>query len=169
MLCLGANEGILTRYWPLKNEDLRMIAAVTIPNAWNHRTAGITWFWSMDIQCYDQYFLLNGLSTFSPVHLILSWHVIILSQGMLSFIYFLMISTISLMLSQPSFNFRAVHGYVFFSSLPFWCLTHHTCSCFHSMHSLLNFCTHSPGLRVFLMHLVSVDLIQLCTSTMSSI
>ena len=33
---------------------------------------------------------LNGLSTFSWVHLIISRHVIILSQGMLSFIYFLM-------------------------------------------------------------------------------
>ena len=33
---------------------------------------------------------LNGLSTFSEVHLILSQHVIILLQGMLSFIYFLM-------------------------------------------------------------------------------
>ena len=33
--------------------------------------------------CYDQYFFFNGLSTFSRVHLILS-------QGTLSFIYFLM-------------------------------------------------------------------------------
>ena len=45
-------------------------------------------------------------------------HVIILLQGTLSFIYFLMRSMISLMLSQPSFNFCAVHGYAFFSSLP---------------------------------------------------
>ena len=66
--------------------------------------------------------LLNGLSTFSLVHLTLLWHVIILSQGMLStlsLIYFLMRSMISLMLSQPSFNFHAMHGYAFFSSLPF--------------------------------------------------
>ena len=56
--------------------------------------------------------LLNGLSTFSSVHLILS-------QGMLTLIYFLMRSTISLILSQPSFNLLVVHGYAFFSSLPF--------------------------------------------------
>ena len=113
--------------------------------------------------------LSNGLSTFSLVHLILSWHVIILSQGTLSLIYFLMRSMISLMLSQPSFDFHAVHGYASFSSLSFWCLTHHTCLCFHSMHSLLNFRTHSPGLRISLMHSVSVDLIQSCTNIMSSI
>ena len=55
----------------------------------------------------------NGLSTFSSVHLIFSQHVIILSQGMLSLIYFLTRSMISLMLSQPSFNLCAVHGYAF--------------------------------------------------------
>ena len=70
---------------------------------------------------------LNGLSTFSWVHLILSQHVIILSQGTLSLYLFSLKISISLMLSQPSFNFRAVHGYVYFSSLPFWCLMHHTC------------------------------------------
>ena len=43
-----------------------------------------------DDGCYDRYFFSNGLSTFSWVHLILSRHVIILSQGTLSFIYFLM-------------------------------------------------------------------------------
>ena len=41
-------------------------------------------------KCYDWYFSFNGLSTFSWVHLILSWHMTILSQGTLSFIYFLM-------------------------------------------------------------------------------
>ena len=44
---------------------------------------------------------------------------IILSQGTLSLIYFLMRSIISPILSQPSFNLCAVHGYAFFSSLPF--------------------------------------------------
>ena len=38
--------------------------------------------------CYDQYFLLNGLSTFSSVCLILLRHVIILSQGTLIFYLF---------------------------------------------------------------------------------
>ena len=33
MLCLGANEEMLTRYQPLKDEDLRVSAAVTILNA----------------------------------------------------------------------------------------------------------------------------------------
>ena len=41
-------------------------------------------------ECYDRYFSFNRLSTFSWVHLILSRHVIILSQDTLSFIYFLM-------------------------------------------------------------------------------
>ena len=121
------------------------------------------WIWR-NYWCYNTigtYFLLNRLSTFSLVHLILLQHVIILSQDMLSFIYFLTRSTISLMLSQPSFNFHAVHGYAFFSSLPFWCLTHHTCSCFHSM--------HSPGFRVFLMHSVLVESIQSCTNIMNDI
>ena len=77
--------------------------------------------------------------------------------------------SISPMLSQPSFNFHAVHDYAFFSFLPFWCLTHHTCLCFHSMHSLFNFHTHSPGLRVCLMHTVSVDPIQSCTNSITSI
>ena len=70
--------------------------------------------------CYDRYFFFNGLSTFSWVHLILS-------QSTLSLYLFSHEISISLMLSQPSLNFRAVHGYAFFSSLPFWCLTHHTC------------------------------------------
>ena len=99
-------------------------------------------------------FLLNGLSTFSLVHLILS-------QGMLSFIYFLMRSTISLMLSQPSFNLHAMHGYIFLLFSFICCLTHHTYLCFHFI--------HSPGLRVFLMHSVSVNSIQLCTNIMSSV
>ena len=55
---------------------------------------------------------LNGLSTFSRVHLILSRHMIILSQGTLSLYLFSHEISISLMLSQPSLNFRAVHGYV---------------------------------------------------------
>ena len=44
-------------------------------------------------------FYLMDLTPFSLVHLILSQHIIILSQGMLSLIYFLMKSTISHMLS----------------------------------------------------------------------
>ena len=62
--------------------------------------------------CYNRYFSFNELSTFSLVHLILS-------QDTLSLIYFLMRSMISLILSQPSFNLHAMHGYAFFSSLPF--------------------------------------------------
>ena len=77
--------------------------------------------------CYDRYFFFNRLSTFSWIHLILSRHVIIISQGTLSLYLFSHEISISPMLSQPSFNFRAVHGYAYFSSLPFWCLTHHTC------------------------------------------
>ena len=48
-------------------------------------TVGVEVFCGLVLQ---QYFLLNGLSTFSLVHLILSWHVIILSQGMLIFYLF---------------------------------------------------------------------------------
>ena len=50
------------------------------------------WVWVLGAKqglCYDRYFLFNKLSTFSWVHLILSQHMIILSQGTLSFIYFL--------------------------------------------------------------------------------
>ena len=119
--------------------------------------------------CYDQYFLVNGLSTFSLVYLILSQHVIILSQDMLSFIYFLMRSMIFLMLSQPSFNFHAVHGYAFFSSLPFdaSCITHVYASILCTAYLISTI--HSPGLRVFLMQPVSVDSIQSCANNMSSI
>ena len=117
--------------------------------------------------CYDRYFSFNRLNTFSWIHLILSWHVIILSQGTLSLYLFSHEISISPMLPQPSFNFHAVHGYACFSSLPFWYLMHHTC--YASKHSLLNFRTHSPGLRVCLMHTVSVDPIQSCTNSMSSI
>ena len=70
---------------------------------------------------------LNGLNTFPQVHLILSRHVIILSQGTLSLYLFSHEISISPMLSQLSFNFCAVHCYAYLSSLPFWCLTHHTC------------------------------------------
>ena len=77
--------------------------------------------------CYDRYFFSTDLALFLEVHLILSRHMIILSQGTLSFYLFSHEISISLMLSQPSLNFRAVHGYAFFSSLPFWCLMHHTC------------------------------------------
>ena len=77
--------------------------------------------------CYNRYFSFNGLSTFLWMHLILSRHVIILSQGMLSLYLFSHEISISLMLSQPSFNFCVVHGYAYFSSLPFWYLMHHTC------------------------------------------
>ena len=119
--------------------------------------------------CYNWYFLLNGLSTFSLVHLILLQHVIILSQGTLSLIYFLMKSMISPMLSQPSFNLYAVHGYAFFSSLPFdaLCITHVYTSILCTAYLIST--THSPGLRVFLMHSVSVDLIPSYTNIMSSI
>ena len=122
-----------------------------------------------DTLCYKQYFLLNKLSTFSSVHPILSPHVIILSQGMLSLIYFLIRSIIFLMLSQPSFNFHAVHGYAFFSFLPFDAsyITHVYASILST--ACLISTTHSPGLRISLMHLVSVDSIQLCTNSMSSI
>ena len=123
-------------------------------------------------QCYDQYFShfsLNGLSIFSLVYLILLQHIIILSQGMLSFIYFLMRSTISLMLSQPSLNLCAMYGYAFFSSLPFdtSCITHVYASILCTAYLIS--ITHSPGLRVFLMHPVSVDLIQSCINNISSI
>ena len=77
--------------------------------------------------CYSRYFSFNRLNTFSWMHLILSRHVIILSQGTLSLYLFSHEISISLMLSQPSFNFHAVHGYAYFSSLPFWYLMHHTC------------------------------------------
>ena len=119
--------------------------------------------------CYDWYFFFNRLSTFSLVHLILSWHMIILSQGMLSFIYFLMRSMISLMLSQPSFNLHAVHSYAFFSSLPFdtSCITHVYASIICTAYLIST--THSPGPRVYLMHTVLVDPIQSCTNSMSSI
>ena len=119
--------------------------------------------------CYNWYFLLNGLSTFSLVHLILSQHVIILSQSMLSFIYFLMRSTISLILSQLSFNLHAMHGYAFFSSLPFHAshITHVYASILCTAYLIST--THSPGLRIFLMHSVLVDSIQSCTNIMSSI
>ena len=69
--------------------------------------------------CYDWYFFSNRLSTFLEVHLILLRHMIILSQDTLSFNLFSHEISISLMLSQPSFNFHAVHDYVFLSSLPF--------------------------------------------------
>ena len=111
---------------------------------------------------------LNGLSTFPLVHLILLWHVIILSQDMLSFIYFLTRSMISLMLSQPSFNLCAVHGYAFFSSLPFdaSCITHVYASILYVAYVIS--ATHSPGLRILLMYTVLVDLIQSCTNIISS-
>ena len=119
--------------------------------------------------CYKWYSFFNRLSTFSWVHLILLQHVIILSQGMLSLIYFLMRSMISLMLSQPSFNFHAVHGYVFFSSILIPHTSHMFMLPFYVQPGLLNFHIHSPGLRVLLMHTVLVDLIQSYTNTMSSI
>ena len=114
------------------------------------------------------YFLFNGLSTFSWVHLILSRHVIIISQGTLSFIYFLTRSVSPLCYhSLLLISMLCMAMPSFFSSI----LMPHTSHmlCFHSMHSLLNFRTHSPGLRVCLMHTISVDSIQSCTNNMSSI
>ena len=57
----------------------------------------------------------------------------------------------------------------FFSSLLFdaLCITHVYTSILCTAHLIST--THSPGLRVFLMHSVSVDLIQSCTYSMSSI
>ena len=49
--------------------------------------------------CYNWYFLFDELSTFSWVHLILSWHMIILSQGTLSLYLFSHEISISPMLS----------------------------------------------------------------------
>ena len=114
-------------------------------------------------------FSFNGLCTFSSMHLILSQHMTILSQGMLIFIYFLTRSMISPMLAQSSFNLHAVHGYalLFFSSI--WCLMYYTCYAFILCIAYLISVIHSLGLRVYLMHSVSVDSIQTCTYTMSSI
>ena len=65
-------------------------------------------------------FIPTDLALLPEVHLILSRHVIILSQGTLSLYLFSHEISIFPMLSQPSFNFRAVHGYAFFASLPFY-------------------------------------------------
>ena len=57
-----------------------------------HNRYSSSW-WNMNPMPYlllQSVLFLNGLSTLSWVHLILSRHVIILSQGTLSFIYFLM-------------------------------------------------------------------------------
>ena len=73
------------------------------------------------------------------------------------------------MLPQPSFNLHAMHGYALFSSLPFdvLCITH--VYAFILCTAYLISTTHSPGLRIFLMHPVLVDLIQSYTNIMSSI
>ena len=124
---------------------------------------------SKHISCYNQYMSFNKLSTFSSMHLILLWHVIILSQDTLIFIYFLMRSMTSPMLAQPSFNLCAMHGYAFLFFSSIWCLTHHTCYASILCLTFLITVIHSRGLRVFLMHSVLVDSIQSCTNTMSSI
>ena len=111
---------------------------------------------------------LNGLSTFSWVHLILLQHVIILSQGTLYFTYFLMRSLSPL--CYHSLLLISMLCMAMLTSLLFHLMPHAShMLCFHSMHCLLNFRTHSPGLRVCLMHTVSVDPIQSCTNIMSSI
>ena len=63
------------------------------------------------------------------MHLILLQHVIILSQGTLSLYLFSHEISISLMLSQLSFNFCAVHGYAFFL------LFHSDASCITHAHT----------------------------------
>ena len=94
--------------------------------------------------------LLLWTILFVFLHLILSWYVIILSQGTL----------ISLsILSWDSWFPLCLHSLLlismlcmamfFLSSFPFWCLTPHTCYASIMPYFLITV-THSPGLRVIL-------------------
>ena len=46
---LGANKLCLNRYWPLKDEDLKVTTAAAGPNSRGHRNDTLAWFWSMDV------------------------------------------------------------------------------------------------------------------------
>ncbi|KAF8431414.1 hypothetical protein L210DRAFT_3416275 [Boletus edulis BED1] len=46
---LGADNAMLSRYQPLRVEDLKVSAAAAMPNARGHRNDKLAWFWSMDI------------------------------------------------------------------------------------------------------------------------
>ena len=76
---------------------------------------------------YDQYFFINGLSIFSLFHLILSQHVIILSQDMLISLSIFSQDLQSLLcLHSLLLIFMLYMAMLFFSSLPFdaSCITH---------------------------------------------
>ena len=49
MMKLSADEDMMARYRPLKDEDLKVSTTVTEPNSRNHRSNKLAWFWSMDI------------------------------------------------------------------------------------------------------------------------
>ncbi|KAF8431530.1 hypothetical protein L210DRAFT_3507864 [Boletus edulis BED1] len=46
---LGADDAMLSRYQPLRAEDLKVSTAAAMPNARGHRNDKLAWFWSMDI------------------------------------------------------------------------------------------------------------------------
>ena len=101
------------------------------------------------LQLLRQYFSLNRLSTFSSVHLILSQHVIILSQStLISLSIFSRDPRSPLCLHCLYLISVLCMAMFFFSSLPFWCLMHHTCHASILCTASLISVTHSPGLRV---------------------
>ena len=134
--------------WPQSSCDFKHVPLVVMCSCHMLHDYAIQTNLLVITNCYNEYFFSTDLALFLSASYLIATHDNLITRYAIFYLFSHEIS-ISLMLSQPSFNFCAVHGYAFFSSLPFWYLIHHTCLCFHSMHSPFNFCTHSPRLRVF--------------------